>query len=72
MAEKIFLPDQGVGVARQLLNNSHCSMDYAIDTTGVAVTKVEAYATRDLGRTWQRVGEDHTRRGSARLRSPST
>lgn len=70
VAEKIFLPDQGVGVARQLLNNTHCSMDYAIDTTGVAVTKVEAYATRDLGRTWQRVGEDHGRRGPVEFDLP--
>jgi hypothetical protein len=45
---------------RQLVNSTHCSLDYAVDTQNVA--RVEAYATRDGGRTWMRLGDDPDRR----------
>jgi hypothetical protein len=44
---------------RQLLNTTRCSLDYAVDSPNVA--RVEAYATRDGGRSWIRVGEDADR-----------
>jgi hypothetical protein len=72
VSEKVYAPETaGVGVGRQLLNSTHCSLDYSVDTTStVVVTKVEAYATRDLGRTWQRVGEDAGRRGPVDFELP--
>jgi hypothetical protein len=45
---------------RQLVNSTHCSLDYALDSTNAA--RVEGYATRDGGRSWMRLGEDADRR----------
>src|SRR5262249_748662 len=45
---------------RQLVNGTHCSLDYALDSPNVS--RVEAYATRDGGRTWMRLGDDPDRR----------
>ena len=40
----------------QLLNGVHCVIDYALDMPNV--TKVEGYATKDGGQTWDRLGEN--------------
>src|SRR5262249_18047684 len=53
---------------RQLLNSLHCRMEYALDTP--AATRVEAYATRDGGRTWLRLGEDPDRRSPFEFNLP--
>lgn len=45
---------------RLLLNSCRCSMEYAIDSPNIS--RVEAYATRDGGRTWLRLGDDPDRR----------
>jgi hypothetical protein len=39
----------------QLLNGVHCVLDYALDMPNA--TKVEGYATKDGGQTWDRIGE---------------
>ncbi len=43
----------------QLLNGVHCVLDYSLDMPNA--TKVEGYATKDGGQTWQPLGEaeDH-------------
>jgi hypothetical protein len=45
---------------RQLVNSTHCSLDYALDSANIS--RVEGYATRDGGRSWVRLGEDADRR----------
>jgi hypothetical protein len=45
---------------RQLVNSLQCSLDYALDTPNVV--RVEAFATRDGGRSWARLGDDPDRR----------
>ncbi|HEX4588359.1 MAG TPA: hypothetical protein VH120_00395 [Gemmataceae bacterium] len=40
----------------QLLNGVHCLLEYALDMPNAS--KVEGFATKDGGQTWQRLGED--------------
>lgn len=47
-------------VQRQLLNGTHCILDYTIDATNV--TRVECYGTKDQGKSWMRLGENTDRR----------
>jgi hypothetical protein len=55
VAEKPAAPDLTTA-GRQLINSLHCKLDYALETP--SVTRVEAYGTRDGGKTWQKLAED--------------
>jgi hypothetical protein len=59
VAEKPAAPDP-TAAGRQLINSLHCKLDYAVEAANV--TRVEAYATRDGGKTWQKLAEDPGRR----------
>jgi hypothetical protein len=55
----------------QLINSHRCVLNYAIDGINPsAVEKVEAYATRDEGKTWQKLGEDPDRTSPIELTLP--
>ena len=55
----------------QLINSHRCVLNYAIDGINQsAVDKVEAYATRDDGKTWQKLGEDPDRTSPIELTLP--
>jgi hypothetical protein len=52
---------------RHLVNNTHVFLDYQIEQAGSSgVGRVEIWCTRDLGRTWQKLGEDINRKGQDR------
>jgi len=56
---------------RHLVNNTHVFLDYQIEQTGSSgVGRVEIWCTRDLGRTWQKLGEDVNRKGQAEVDLP--
>jgi hypothetical protein len=57
--------------ARQVVNTRRCALTYAIDgISPTAVSRVEAYATRDEGKTWQRLGDDPDRQSPVDLQLP--
>jgi hypothetical protein len=46
-------------ITRQVVNSYRCSLAYALDNLGAqAVQRVEAYCTRDEGKTWRKIAED--------------
>ena len=57
--------------AKQILNSSHATLEYRIDTVGPSgVGKVEVYLTGDGGLNWQRLQEDADRRSPAEIDLP--
>jgi hypothetical protein len=56
---------------RHLVNNPHVVLDYQIEQAGVSgVGRVEIWCTRDMGQSWQRLGEDNQRKGQAEVELP--
>ncbi|MFL5327400.1 MAG: hypothetical protein ACJ8C4_00670 [Gemmataceae bacterium] len=46
-------------ITRQVVNSYRCSLAYALDNLGTqAVQRIEAYCTRDEGKTWRKIAED--------------
>ncbi|HYT88817.1 MAG TPA: hypothetical protein VEL76_08925, partial [Gemmataceae bacterium] len=62
----------GLPPQRQLVNNTHVSLEYQIDqpssTTGVG--KVEVWMTADEGQSWRPLGEDPDRRSPVEIDLP--
>jgi hypothetical protein len=57
LAEKPMPPPDAPAQERpQLLNGVHCLLEYAVDVPNP--TRVEGYATKDGGQSWQKLGED--------------
>jgi hypothetical protein len=55
----------------QIINSHRCVLNYAFDGVDrAAVQKVEAYATRDDGKTWQLLGEDPDRTSPIEVQLP--
>jgi hypothetical protein len=45
--------------SRQTINTNRCTLNYALDNLGTqAIQRIEAFATKDNGKTWQRVAVD--------------
>jgi hypothetical protein len=57
--------------SRQIINGTHASLEYQVDPQGPSgVGKVEVWATRDEGQTWQRLCEDPDHRSPVALDLP--
>ena len=53
---------------RQTINSNHCTLNYALDNLGTqSIQKVEAYATKDNGKTWQHVAGDTSKASAIEL-----
>jgi hypothetical protein len=61
-------PAEAGSAPRQILNTLRCQLEYALDTLNV--TSVEAYATRDGGKSWMRLCEDSDRRSPLEFELP--
>jgi hypothetical protein len=64
-------PPPTISSTDQIINSHRCILNYAFE--GIepsAVQKVEAYATRDEGKTWQMIGEDPDRVSPIELQLP--
>jgi hypothetical protein len=71
-AAPLVAPLAGKGPAnRRIINSTHASIDYRIDTVGPSgVGKVEVYMTHDEGKSWRRVAEDIDRTTPAEVDLP--
>jgi hypothetical protein len=64
-------PRETVSQQRQLVNNPHVFLEYAIEQAGASgVGKVEVWLTRDQGQTWQRHCEDADKKSPAEIDLP--
>jgi hypothetical protein len=71
LAEKAVPPptvDSPAKEKPQLLNGVNCVLEYAVDLPDA--NKVEAYATKDGGQTWRRVGENGEQSGPLEFELP--
>ncbi|HWY85230.1 MAG TPA: hypothetical protein VNX28_00820 [Gemmataceae bacterium] len=56
---------------RHFVNNPHVFLDYQIEQTGGSgVGRVEIWYTRDMSKSWQKLGEDANRKGQAAISLP--
>jgi hypothetical protein len=61
----------GAPVHHLLVNSTHVFLEYRIEQTGPSgVGKVEVWYTRTKGQSWQKLGDDHSRKSPAEVQLP--
>jgi hypothetical protein len=62
---------QGVPANRKIVSTTHLALEYQIEQLGASgVGKVEVWATRDQGQSWQKLGDDPDRRSPVEVDLP--